>query len=55
MDKCPAHSGLEKDIENIQTNVNMLWKKWDTLQKWIFVIIGGVFANLLYSVFTGAK
>ncbi len=44
--KCKAHSGLVTQIEKVEEEVKVLWKKWDKGIMLLFVILGGVIVNL---------
>lgn len=44
---CKEHSGFKARIAKLEDNVSQLWRKWDNMQKMVFVIFGGIIINLV--------
>jgi hypothetical protein len=51
---CTHHSGFRTDITYLNKSVEKLQKKWDSMQKLIFVILGGVIMNLILIIINTA-
>ena len=47
---CKQHSGFKARIETLESNVTELWKKWNGMQKILFMTFGAVILNLLILV-----
>lgn len=48
---CKAHSGLKARIEQCEDDVKNLWAKIDKFTMMLFLVFGGLLANLLVSLF----
>ncbi len=48
---CKAHSGFKARIETMEGQMQELWKKWNGMQKMLFMIFGAVILNLVMLIF----